>query len=82
MSLQKKLSALKKGFEAQAPEDVVEIIHRATDDLKNSGILERTVKVGDEAPDFVLKNAGEQNFHLQDLISEGPVVLSFYRGKW
>ena len=82
MLLQKKLSALKKEFEAQAPKDAVDIIHRATDDLKNSGILDRTVKVGDDAPDFVLKNAAEQRFHLQDLISEGPIVLSFYRGKW
>ena len=82
MLLQKKLSALKKGFEAQAPKDAIEIMHRATDDIKNSGILERTVKVGDKAPDFILKNAAEQNFHLQELISDGPVVLSFYRGKW
>ena len=82
MSLQKKLSALKKGVEAQAPKEAVEIMHRATDDLRNSGILEQTVKVGDRAPDFSLTNADGQEFRLQELLSEGPVVLSFYRGKW
>jgi len=64
MSLQKKLSALKKGFETQAPKDAVRIIHRATDDLKNSGILECTVKVGDQAPNFILKNAACKAFYI------------------
>ena len=82
MSLQKKLDALKKGFEAQAPKEAVEIIHRATADLESSGILERTVKVGDEAPDFSLQNADGQEFGLKELLSQGPVVLNFYRGKW
>jgi len=82
MELQEKLNGLKKGFEAQAPKEVVEIMHRATADLEESGILEATVKVGDEAPDFSLTNADGQEFRLQDLLSEGPLVLSFYRGKW
>ena len=82
MALQQKLDALKKGFEAQAPKKVVEIMHRATEDLKKSGILDGTVKVGDQAPDFSLKNADGQEFSLKDLLSRGPVVLSFYRGKW
>ena len=57
MGLQERLTRLKNGFEAQAPKEVVEIMHRATDDLERSGILHRTVKVGDQAPDFSLKNA-------------------------
>ena len=82
MGLQERLTRLKNGFEAQAPKEVVEIMHRATDDLERSGILERTVKVGDQAPDFSLKNAEGQEFSLKDLLSHSPVVLSFYRGKW
>ena len=82
MGLQQKLDVLKKGFEAQAPKEVVEIMHRATEDLKKSGILDGAVKVGDQAPDFSLKNADGQEFSLKDLLSRGPVVLSFYRGKW
>ena len=82
MSLQKKLSALKKGFEAQAPKEAVETVHRATADLESSGVLDNTVKVGDEAPDFSLQNADGHEFRLKELLSQGPVVLSFYRGKW
>ena len=71
MALQQKLDALKKGFEAQAPNEVVEIMHRATEDLKKSGILDGTVKVGDQAPDFSLKNADGQEFSPKDLRSHG-----------
>jgi cytochrome oxidase Cu insertion factor (SCO1/SenC/PrrC family) len=82
MGLQEKLTRLKNGFESQAPKEIVEVMHRATDDLEKSGILDSTVKVGDQAPDFSLKNADGQEFSLKDLLSHGPVVLSFYRGKW
>ena len=82
MSLQKKLSAMKKGFEAQAPKEAVEIIHRATNDLEKSGILDGTVKVGNEAPDFALQNADGQEYRLKEFLSQGPVVLNFYLGKW
>ncbi len=82
MNLQEKLNALKKGFEEKAPKDVLEIMHRATDDLRSSGILETAVKVGDKAPDFSLQNGNGKEITLQTLLSQGPVVLNFYRGKW
>ena len=82
MALQEKLDKLKAGFEAKAPQEALEIMHRATDDLRNSGILQGVLKSGDTAPDFELKNADENIVHLKDFLSNGPLVLSFYRGKW
>jgi len=82
MRLQEQLDAYRKDFEAQAPKDVLEIMHRATDGLRNSGILERAVKVGERAPDFSLRNTRGQEVTLRELLSKGPVVLSFYRGRW
>jgi hypothetical protein len=82
MRLQEQLDAYRKSFEAQAPKDVLEIMHRATDGLRNSGILERAVKVGERAPDFSLRNTRGQEVTLRQLLSKGPVVLSFYRGRW
>ena len=82
MALQEKLDKLKSGFEAKAPKDALEIMHRATDDLRNSGIMQQVVKIGDKAPEFELKNADENMIHSKDLLSSGPLVLSFYRGRW
>ena len=82
MSLKEKIDKLKEGFKTKAPRDAQEIMHRATEDLKNSGIMDHVVKVGDKAPDFSLKNTADQDVSLHTLLGEGPVVLTFYRGKW
>lgn len=82
MNLPEKLARLKKNIEGQAPKEAVEIMHRATEDLEKSSILDHTVKAGDEAPDFSLENADGKEFRLKELLVNGPVVLSFYRGKW
>ena len=82
MPLQDKLDEYKKGFEANAPKEALAVMHRATKDLAESGILARTVKVGDMAPDFSLKNTSSQEVSLGELTGRGPVVLSVYRGRW
>ncbi len=42
-----------------------------------------TVKVGDPAPDFELKDAHGASYRLSDLVKGGPVVLEFFRsGGW
>jgi hypothetical protein len=82
MSLQEKLAELKTDFEAKAPAEALEIMHRATDNLRVSGIMDAVLKVGDHAPEFELKNAAENVIRLKDLLAKGPLVLCFYRGKW
>ena len=82
MALQQKLDQLRAGCEAKAPKDALDIMQRATDDLRNSGIMQAVLKIGDKAPDFELKNADEDLVRSDDLLSSGPAVLSFYRGKW
>ena len=39
---------------------------------------EHGVRVGDEAPDFVLQNQAGEQVHLRELIGAGAVVLYFY----
>ena len=38
--------------------------------------------VGEQAPDFCLPNPDGQSVSLSDLLKEGPVVVTFYRGSW
>lgn len=82
MSLQEKLDKKKKEFESSAPDKAVEIMHSATEKLRNSGIIERAVKTGDKAPDFALNSAYGKPVELNELLKRGPVVLGFYRGRW
>lgn len=42
-----------------------------------------TVKVGDPAPDFELRDAHGATYRLSELVQRGPVVLEFFRsGGW
>lgn len=82
MKLQEKMDEFKKNFEKQAPKAALEIMHGATEALRTSGIVDRTVKIGDKAPDFSLKNTKGEEVTLKGLLTGGPVVLGFYRGKW
>lgn len=40
------------------------------------------IKIGEKAPYFVLPNALEKQIELSDLLSKGPVIITFYRGSW
>ena len=82
MGLKDKLNQMKEGFKAKAHKEALDIMYRAAEDLKNSGIMERVVKVGDKAPDFTLKNTAGQDVNLHHLLEQAPVLLIFYRGKW
>jgi hypothetical protein len=82
MTLQEKLDAYKADFVKQVPEDALAIMHRSIEDLRGSGIMARTVKVGDQAPDFELENTDGTTVILKSLLDRGPVVLGFYRGRW
>ena len=82
MKLQKKLDNYKKGMQAKVPKEALEIMHQANEAIKGSGMLNKTVKVGDQAPAFHLQNTSGGMVGLADLLSKGPLVLSFFRGKW
>jgi hypothetical protein len=82
MGLQDKLDEYKKSFLETAPPEAVEVMQRATEDLKNSGILEKVIKVGVPAPEFSLPDENGNLVELKGLLAKGPVVISFYRGQW
>jgi hypothetical protein len=82
MTLKAKLDAHKKEFLAKAPPEVAATMQRAREDLQNSGILGRAIQVGALAPDFQLENTEGAEIALGDLLDQGPLVLSFYRGRW
>ncbi|NUR01180.1 MAG: AhpC/TSA family protein [Streptomyces sp.] len=66
----------------QIPAEVREIMHRAAQELADSGQADRALTVGAQAPRFTLPTATGQTVSLDDLLTEGPVVLTFYRGAW
>ncbi|MBW2518161.1 MAG: redoxin domain-containing protein [Deltaproteobacteria bacterium] len=82
MGLQDQLNQLRANFEKNVPPEILEVMHRATDDLHNSGILEQVLTVGDTAPEFELENTRGERIRSRDMLSNRLMVLTFYRGKW
>jgi hypothetical protein len=82
MTLQERLDAYKTEFERKMPAEKLAVMHRATEDLRRSGILDRVIKVGQPIPEFTLPNARGERVSSADLHSRGPLVLTFYRGVW
>ena len=87
MSLQAKLDAFKADFEAgkppyNAPRAVIDIMHRATDELIASGAAGRALKAGDRMPAFTLNDPDGRPVSSAELLAKGPLIISFYRGVW
>ena len=82
MTLQERMNALKETFERKLPAEKSDIMHRATEDLERSGILDRVIKVGAPIPEFTMPNARGEKVSSAGLLSRGPLVMTFYRGVW
>ena len=87
MTLQQKLDDFKAKFESggppyNAPKVVIEIFHRATEELRQSGLAERPLKTGDLAPAFTLNNQDGNSISSAELLPKGPLVITFFRGHW
>lgn len=82
MSLEEKLAATRAASASRIPPERQAIMHRATEDLRKSGILDRIVKVGAPMPAFDLANHDGWRVSSKHLLAGGPLVLSFFRGSW
>jgi hypothetical protein len=82
MSLEERLAAIREGAAKRIPADRLAIMHRATEDLRASGILERVIKPGARAPDFTLDDQNGSPLTLSALTARGPVLMSVFRGFW
>jgi hypothetical protein len=82
MSLKEELETFLAQFKKDVPEEVRNIITTESERLAQSGIADQSLKVGDKAPAFSLSNGAGKTVSSNDLLSKGPMLVSFYRGGW
>ena len=82
MSLAEKLTEMREAAAKRFPAEVAKIMHDATEDLANSGQVERVTKTGDTLPAFKLPNQNGDVIDSADLLARGPLMLTIYRGSW
>ena len=82
MTLTERLDAIRDAAKTRIPPEARAVMERSVEDLRASGITSRIAKVGQRAPDFTLPDHAGKDVRLSELLARGPVVLSFYRGRW
>ena len=80
MTLRERLDALRS--RRSAFPELHEPYEAALAELRRTDFLDHALRAGDHFPDFMLPNAEGRLLSLQDLLAEGPLVLTFFRGEW
>ena len=65
----------------KSPDDL-KIMHRVTADQRASGFQARMPKLGQPGPAFTLASQDGMDVSSAALVARGPVVISFFRGRW
>ena len=81
-SLNARLAATKAEKDAKRDPAATAIMDRATAELLASNILDGVPAVGDLAPAFARPNLDGDTVRLRSLVKRGPVIVSFFRGRW
>ena len=82
MSLAEILDRTRAAAAAKRSAEVTAALRQATEDLRSSGALDRVVKVGEPMPAFELPNQAAARVSSAALLANGPLVVTFYRGRW
>lgn len=75
------LAAFRASFNDRADDQTKELFQRYGVDAQKP-VTERALNVGDTAPDFTLPNAVGESVTLNELLRDGPVIITWYRGGW
>ncbi|MEV8547931.1 peroxiredoxin-like family protein [Streptomyces sp. NPDC051572] len=81
-TLNAELRTFYEARQQQIPAEIRQIMQRASQELADSDQADRALTAGAQAPRFRLPSATQQTLALDDLLNDGPVVLTFYRGAW
>ena len=82
MSLGEKLDKIREGAEQNLPAPALALMHRGTAELQSSGILDSMIKEGAKLPGFALPNQRSEIVHSSELLAQGPLIMTIYRGLW
>jgi len=82
MSLADLLAETRAGSVKKMPPEAIATIQKVNAQLEAEGIGNEALKAGDMLPDATLTNQNGEQVAISALLSNGPLVLNFYRGGW
>ena len=82
-SLQDQLDRITQNTRKLVQPERLAVSERAVANLFNTGIEDRIVERGSQAPSFVLEDARTgKSVCSADLLALGPLIINFFRGRW
>lgn len=81
-SVDERLKVRRDAFAAKAPEQKKKDYAEGIRLVKESGVLDKALQVGQAVPDFVLPDAYGKEYAFKQARQQGPVVIIWYRGEW
>lgn len=82
-SLQEQLDRITQNTRSLVQPERLAVSEKATADLFNTGIEDRALKLGAQAPSFALEDARTNKLiRSADLLALGPLIVNFFRGRW
>ena len=82
MDLKQELLAQRIRSESSRDQSQVNLMQAATEALITHGVGKAALGVGDIISPFQLPNAYGKSVDISDLLKNGPLIITFYRGSW
>ena len=82
MTLAARLAERRELIAKYVPADTQAIHQRAIEELRAGGLEQHALKPGDAAPGFELPDQNGVMLRSAELLSRGPLVVLFLRGRW
>ena len=80
--MKQKLDAMKRQASERIPQETLSEMLAATNQLRNSGILNGIIKPNSPLPAFRLKNQNGIEITSNELLAEKNLVITIFRGHW
>ena len=82
LSLQDQLDEITHNTRQLVQADRLAIGEKAVTELFETGIEDRILPVGVQAPEFALQDSNGKLVRSRDLLDLGPLIIKFFRGRW
>ena len=80
--LAKQIEQFNNELATQVPQQVLEAFRKSIEDLQTKNIEEKSIKLGEIMPEFLLPNVKNEIINSNEILKNGKMIIAFYRGSW
>ena len=80
--LAKQIEQFNNELATQVPQEVLEAFGKSIEDLQKKKIEEKSIKLGEIMPEFLLPNVKNEIINSKEILKNGKMIIAFYRGSW